>query len=158
MKKTSTVYDYTLGWQTDHFYKPSTTFKNQAYNKNIDPNLKSQDFGAPKINLDNSDNVLINMNELKRDLIYPLTGILYQSSSISALVDSQGIWKYDQKEDFFVRQRNPGQDTIGDIRVRYFRINPEKGLDVTLCGDYCYADRSIRKRSDLKVSFENTLI
>ena len=41
MKKTSTVYDYTLGWEVDTFYKSSANFKNQAYNKNIDPNLKS---------------------------------------------------------------------------------------------------------------------
>lgn len=156
MKRTQTVYDYKLGWQSTVFYKSSKNFKNKAYDKNVDPDLKPVEFSAPTITLDNSDNIFVNARDIASQAFAPIKHMYIGSDKISALVDSKGIWMYDKNENCFVRQRNPGQDTIGDIRVTYL-IAPDK-IRQSYCGIYSHKDRTVVKHEDLKVSFVNEKI
>ena len=37
----------------------------------------------------------------------------------SAAWDRNGVWAVDSRNGCLVRQRNPGKDTVGDIRIKY---------------------------------------
>ena len=46
-----------------------------------------------------------------------------KNANISAEFDRNGIWEKDSQNNRLVRRKNPGRDTIGDIRVSYRVLN-----------------------------------
>ena len=64
---------------------------------------------------------------------------LFKHGRISTEQDRNGIWQHDSGNSRLVRQRNPGKDTIGDIRVTYRVLNQFDGIGsrevtATVCG------------------------
>ena len=45
---------------------------------------------------------------------------MFAMGPLQAQKDPQGVWGYDRQSNAIVRMKNPGQTSIGDIRVRYF--------------------------------------
>lgn len=50
-----------------------------------------------------------------------------------------GIWSIDSKNNCLVRQRNPGKDTVGDVRIKYRVIEQFQNIGrsdiwATVCG------------------------
>jgi len=44
---------------------------------------------------------------------------LFKYDNPVAKVDSDGIWSYDEKKYALIRQKVPGEDTVGDLVVTY---------------------------------------
>mmetsp|Transcript_11672 Transcript_11672/g.15839 ORF Transcript_11672/g.15839 Transcript_11672/m.15839 type:complete len:92 (+) Transcript_11672:1048-1323(+) len=62
-----------------------------------------------------------------------------QGGGPSAEFDRDGIWSVDSRNNCLVRQRNPGKDTVGDIRIRYRVLNQFEqaasgAISATVCG------------------------
>ena len=44
---------------------------------------------------------------------------ILHGSPAMAQFDRNGIWQIDSRNNCLVRQKNPGKDTVGDVRIKY---------------------------------------
>ena len=65
----------------------------------------------------------MDLNDLKDAFGLRKLQDIFAHGQLSAEFDKSGIWAVDSKNHCIVRQRNPGKDTVGDVRVSYQVLN-----------------------------------
>ena len=65
----------------------------------------------------------VNLHDLEKAFGTTQLTDMSKHAKISAAFDRNGIWEKDSHSNRLVRRKNPGRDTIGDIRVSYRVLN-----------------------------------
>ena len=65
----------------------------------------------------------VNLHDLENAFGTTKLTEMAKHAKISAEFDRNGIWEKDSQNNRLVRRKNPGRDTIGDIRVSYRVLN-----------------------------------
>ena len=76
----------------------------------------------------------VDLGELEKG--FGLVPMQVSPGSVSAEYDRNGIWSVDSRNNCLVRQKNPGKDTVGDVRIRYKVLDTFSGSGAfaTVCG------------------------
>ncbi len=78
------------------------------------------------------------MTHLEEALGWKKLEDLFKYEDPVARVDPDGIWSYDETNHSLIRQKVPGEDTVGDLRVSYEVLNADfdekKEVQMSACG------------------------
>ena len=68
------------------------------------------------------------MNEVEKAFGLTKLNNMFKHAPLTSECDKNGIWSHDSRNGCLVRQRNPGKDTVGDLRVSYRVLREFEGI------------------------------
>ena len=130
-------YSYKQEWvsMTDEDFVDSSGFHDKAYDQNKRADVKSRDFICSSARV---GPYKVDAYELIRALGWKPYPDLFKYEDPVARVDPDGIWSFDEKSSSLIRQKVPGEDTIGDLKVSYEVLDADfddkREVQMSACG------------------------
>ena len=130
-------YKYTKEWMLLEDMPDSNTFKDKSYDENKRPRgLRSEVFFCSYARI---GPYKVEIAELEQVFGWKVFTQLFKYDDPVARVDPDGIWSYEESTSSFIRQKVPGQDSIGDLKVNWFVLNADfddskKEVEMSACG------------------------
>ena len=118
MERKLDKYHYKCEWVSN--FVDSRSFKDQKYNHNVRPNVHSERIGGGQIRVGDYQ---VNQGDIESAFGLRKLTDLFKHGQCNVANDREGIWQHDSRNSCLVRQRNPGRDTVGDVKVSYRVIN-----------------------------------
>ena len=131
-----TKYSYKAEWSSQ--FVSSSGFKDPKYRQNIAPDVHDETIHGGQVRVGNF--YTVGLSDLERAFgRTQLRDLRQPGGAPSAEWDRNGVWAVDSRNGCLVRQRNPGKDTVGDIRIKYevlqdFDRAHTGGVYVSVCG------------------------
>jgi len=130
-------YKYRKEWVLLEDMPESKTFKDKTYDENRRPRgLHSEVFLCSFARI---GPYKIEISELEHAFGWKVFTSLFKYDEPIARIDSDGIWSYEESTHCLIRQKVPGEDNIGDLKVTWFVLNADfddtkKEVQMSACG------------------------
>lgn len=100
----------------------SSKFHDKSYDLNKIPSVKSKTF---ECNLARVGPYSVHLRDLETALGWKQFTDLFKYEDPVARVDDDGIWSYEESTHSLIRQKVPGKDTVGDLKVTYWVLDAD---------------------------------
>ena len=135
--RTVKKYRYEAKWVPGDSFVDSRNFKDQKYNVNVPSDIKKELFANSSVRV--GIQYSVSVHEFIKGFGTTRLTDLYKHAPVTAEFDRSGIWAYDSKNGYLIREKNPGKTTVGDVRVSYrvlkgFNEIHSKEIWASVCG------------------------